>query len=166
MQLLAPEFDPDIDEDTQPTSTTTSQPQKPDNKITDANNPKTKNINKQTLQPDTDWPDAPIVQIPRVSLTVQEQPPEVCYIRKTPPTVINNQDIPEIEEDEPEDHTSYCHLITHHNTPQESERIRQEYSNQLQNIDNQQYYQKIDQDPQLTYYLPPAPYDQPQVGAT
>ena len=42
VQLLAPEFDSDIDGDNQPTSTNTNQPQHPDNNTTDADNTKRK----------------------------------------------------------------------------------------------------------------------------
>ena len=166
VQLLVPEFDSDIDRDNQPTSLNTSQPQHLENNTTHANNPKTKDTEVQQQHSDTDWPDAPTVQIPRVSSTVQDQPPEVYYIRKASAKVINNQEIPDIEEDKQKDDTSYRHLITCHNTLQESKSIQCEYSDKLQDVDNQQYYQQIDQDPQLTYYLPTTPYDEPHVGAT
>ena len=74
VQLLAPEFDPDIDGENQPTSTNNNQPQHPDLNTTDANDFKTEDIQTQKQQSQTDWPDAPTIQIPRVSLTVPDQP--------------------------------------------------------------------------------------------
>ena len=80
---------------------------------------------------------------------------------------MQKEEIPDIEEDEQDNYnTEYRHLITHHNTPQESKRIRWEYSAKLQDLDDKQYFQQIDQNPELTYYLPRAPYNEPQVGAT
>ena len=123
MQLLASEFNSDIDRDNQPTSTNTSQPQDPDNNTIDANNTKTKDTEVQSQHFNTDWPDTPTIQIPRISSTVPDQPPEVHYIRKASTKLTNNRDIPDIEEDEQDDDTSYRHLITDHNTLQESKRI-------------------------------------------
>ena len=64
VQLLAPDFDSDIDKDNQPTSTTISQSQPSDNSRINANNPKMKDTKLQPLQQDTDWPDAATIQIP------------------------------------------------------------------------------------------------------
>ena len=76
---------------------------------------------------------------------VPDKPPEVHYIKKAATKLTNNEDIPSIEEDEQDDDdTEDHHLITHRNTFQESERIRHEYSDKLQDIDDQQYYQQID----------------------
>ena len=116
-------LDSDIDGDNQPTSMNTSQPQDLDNSIVDANNTKTKDTKVQSQHSNTNWPDAPTIQIPRVSSMVPDQPPEVHYIRKASAKITNNQEIPDIEEDEQNDNTSYHHLMTHHNTFQESERI-------------------------------------------
>ena len=78
---------------------------------------------------------------------------------------MDGEEIPQLEEeDEEEDHSSYHlspHLITHHNTHQESECKHQEYSAQLQDLDDDQYYQEIDQPQDLQYSLPVAPYNQP-----
>ena len=120
LQLLAPEFNSDIDGDNQPTSMNTSQPQDPDNNTIDANNTKTEDTKVQPQHFDTDWPDSPTVQIPRISSMVPDQPPKVHYIRKASAKLTNNRDIPDIEEDKQDDDMSYHHLITHHNTFQES----------------------------------------------
>ena len=160
--MLAPGFDPDIHRDNQPTSTHNNQPQYPDIDTTDVNSSKTEDIQIQNQQPKSNWPDAPTVQIPRVSSTVQDQPPEVKYIQKASTKLTQKTDIPDIEEDEQDNNnTEYRHL-----TPQESKRIRQEYTDKLQDLDDNQYFQQIDQSPELTYYLPRAPYKEPQVGAT
>ena len=165
VQLLAPEFDPDIDGDNQPTSTNNNQPQYSDIGTTDVNHPKTENTQTQNHQPKTNWPDTLTIQIPWVSLTVQDQPPEIKYIRRASTKLTQNVDIPNIEEDEQDNYNmEYRHRITHLNTFQESKRIRQEYSDKLQDVEDQQYFQQIDQSPELTYYLPRAPYHEPQVG--
>ena len=79
----------------------------------------------------------------------------------------SKEDIPDIEEDEhDQQNTEHRHLITHHNTHKESERIRREYTQKLQDLDDQLYFQQVDENPELIYYLPQAPYDEPQVGAT
>ena len=97
VQLLAPEFYSDIDEDNQPTPTNTNQPQHPDNNTTDTSQTKSKDTQVQQQHFDTDWPDAPTIQIPWISSTVPDQPPEVHYIRKTSAKLTNNKDIPDIE---------------------------------------------------------------------
>ena len=77
------------------------------------------------------------------------------------------EDIPELEEDkDQQEHTIDRHLITHHNTHQESERIRTEYTKRLQDLDDQQYYDQIDRAPELQYFLPQAPYNQPELKTT
>ena len=65
------------------------------------------------------------------------------------------EDIPDIEEDEHnQQNTEHHHLITHNNTHQESEWIRQEYTEKLQDLDDQQYFQQVDKNLELIYYLP------------
>ena len=58
----------------------------------------------------------------------------------------DGEEVPEIEEDKDEYEygNNNHHLITHHNTHQESERIRREYSAKLQDLEHQQYYDKVD----------------------
>ena len=90
VQIDAPEYDPDIDEDNQPNTekkyTTVSIqgtleliPEssilEDDNSIAPENNTAPQN------QQETDWPDAPTIQIPGVSSTTSDQPPEVTYHR-------------------------------------------------------------------------------------
>ena len=69
VQLLPPEFDPEINGEEQPTSTTNTsannkQHQHRDLNTIDANDCETKDTQTQNQQFKTDWPDAPTVQIP------------------------------------------------------------------------------------------------------
>ena len=90
VQIDTPEYDLDIDGDNQPntdkkhatvsiqgtleTIPKSSVPED-DNSIAPENNTAPQN------QQETDWPDAPTVQIPGVSSTTSDQPPEVMYNR-------------------------------------------------------------------------------------
>ena len=74
--------------------------------------------------PKTDWPDAPTIQILRVSLTTTDSPPEVTYHQRTTIYTVDREeilDIKEEDEDQQEHDTAINSLITHHNTHQESE---------------------------------------------
>ena len=90
VQIDAPEYTPDIDGDNQlntdkkhstgsvqgtletiPESSVSED----DNSIAPENNTDPQN------QQETDWPDAPAIQIPGVSSTTSDQPPEVMYNR-------------------------------------------------------------------------------------
>ena len=138
VQINAPEYDPDIDGDSQPT-TDKKQATVPvqgtlemipepsiledDNSIAPQNDTALQN------QQETNWPDARAIQIPGVSLTTSDQPPEVTYnwCQVQPSTV--DPKIPELEDDA--DHNQFTDLdtfMTHNNTHHASERIQQEYS--------------------------------------
>ena len=86
-----------------------------------------------------------------------DAPPEVAYHRKTTIYMVDRQEVPEIEEDKDEHKydNNNCHLIMHHNTHQESERIRREYSAKLQDLEDQQY-EEVDRtlELQCSYQLP------------
>ena len=90
VQTDAPEYDPDIDWDNQPNTdkkhatvsiqgTLEMIPEssvlEDDNSIAPENNMDPQN------QQETNWPDAPTIQIPGVSSTTTDQPPEVMYNR-------------------------------------------------------------------------------------
>ena len=153
VQIEAPEFDPDIDGDS-PVSTDkkhkivpvqgtlatipeTSEPQD-DNSIAPGTN-----TDQQNYQ-ETDWPDASPVQIPRVSSSTA-QPPEQGYNRHQAQPSAENFKIPELEENsEEEQFTDFDSFMAHHNTHQASEHIWQEYFSHLQDLDDDQYYTKID----------------------
>ena len=90
VQTNAPEYDPDIDRDNQPntdkkhvtvsvqgTLNTFPEP----SVLEDDNSIAPDNIATSQNQQETDWPDAPTIQIPGVSSTTSDQPPEVTYNR-------------------------------------------------------------------------------------
>ena len=109
----------------------------------------------------TNWPDAPTFQIPHISSTTMDTPLGVVFQCRTTIYTADREEVPEIEEDEYEqeyNNSSNC-FIMHYNTHPESERIRREYSAQLQGLEDQQYYDEVDRRPQLQYCLLAAPYD-------
>ena len=70
-------------------------------------------------------------------------------------------EIPELEEDSDQDQFADLDIfITHHNTHQESERIRQEYFTTLQNLNDDEYYTEIDR-AEFRYRTLVSPYDWP-----
>ena len=87
----------------------------------------------------------PAIQIPGISSTTSDQPPEVTYNKcQIQPSTVDLE-IPELEEDSDQDQFADLDtFITHHNTHQESERIRQEYLATLQNLSDDEYYTEID----------------------
>ena len=158
VQIEAPEFDPDIDGDS-PVSTDekheivpvqgrlatileTSEPED-DNSIAPGTN-----TDQQNYQ-ETDWTDAPPVQIPRVSSSTA-QPPEQGYNRHQAQPSAENFKIPVLEENSEEEQFA-------DNTHQASEHIRQEYFSHLQDLDDDQYYAEIDQ-LNFPQYTPAAQY--------
>ena len=67
--------------------------------------------------------------------------------------------IPELEESSDQNQfTDLDIFITHHNTHQESEWIRQEYFATLQNLSDDEYYTEIDR-AEFQYHTPVSPYD-------
>ena len=84
-----------------------------DNSIAPKNNTAPQN------QQETNWPDAPTIQIPGVSSTTSDQPPEVTYNRcQVQPSTV------ELEDDSDQD--QFADLDTfmmHHNTCHASEQI-------------------------------------------
>ena len=136
VQIDAPEFDPDIDGDSPPTTDNekatlpvqgtletipeSSEPED-DNSISPEDN-----MDQQNQQ-EINWPDATAIQIPGVSLTTSDQPPEVMYNRHPvqPSTVVPK--IPELEDNsKPDQFADLDTFMTHHNTHHTSERIWQE----------------------------------------
>ena len=153
VQIEAPEFDPDIDGDSpvsvgerqeiapvQGTLATIPEVSEPEDDNSIAPGTKT---DQQTYQ-ETDWPDAPPMQIPRVSSSTA-QPPEQGYNRRQVQPSAENFEIPELEENsEEEQFADLDSFMAHHNTYQASEHIQQEYFSHLQDLDDDQYYAKID----------------------
>ena len=111
VQIDAPEYDPDIDGDNQSntdkrhetvsvqgTLEMIPEPSEPehDNSIALENN------TVQQNEQETDWPDAPAIQIPGVSSTT-DQSPEVTYNRRQVQSSTENLKIPDLEDDSDQD---------------------------------------------------------------
>ena len=114
----------------------------------------------QQDQQETDWPDAPAIQIPGVSSTT-DQPPEVMYNRHQVQPSTVDLEIPVLEDDP--DRDQFADLgtyMTHHNTHHASERIRQEYSATLRKLSDNKYYAEIDR-AEFTNYTLASQYDKP-----
>ena len=174
VQLEVPEYDLDINSNNNdtlhnPICATVSKNQTGEYEhniptLLDVSSPEPDTMQFSDNLPKTDWPNAPTIQIPSVSSMTVDAPPEVVYHHRMIVYMADRQEVPEIEEDNDEHkhHNNNRHLITHHNTHQESERIRREYSTKLQDLDDQQYYKEVDRTPELQYSLPDASYDPPE----
>ena len=134
VQIDAPEFDPDIDRDSQPntdkehktvsvqgTLETIPESSKPedDNSIAPEDN------TVQQNQQEINWPDTPTIQIPGASSITPDQSPEVMYNRhQVQPSTVDFE-IPELEDDsDPDQFADLDTYMTHHNTHHASEQIR------------------------------------------
>ena len=130
VQIDAPEFDPDIDGDSQPNTdkehktvpvqgTLELIPEPSESE--DVNSIAPENNAVQQDQQETSWPDAPAIQIPGVSSTT-DQPLEVTYNRyQVQPSAVD-PDIPVLEEDSDLDQfADFNTYMTHHNTHHASE---------------------------------------------
>ena len=154
VQINTPEYDLDIDRDNQPNTdkkhvsvsvqgTLNTSPES--SVLEDDNSIAPDNIATSQNQQETDWPDAPAVQMPGISSTTLDQPPEVTYNRHQIQPSAVDLEIPELEEDSDQDQFADLDtFITHHNTHQESKRIQQEYFATLQNLSDDEYYTEID----------------------
>ena len=125
VQIDAPEYDPEIDGDNQPntdkkhktvfvqgTLETIPEP----SVLEDDNSIAPENINASQNQQKTDWPDAPTIQIPGVSSTTSDQPPEVMYNRHQVQPSTVDPEIPELEDNSEQDQFADLDtFITHHN---------------------------------------------------
>ena len=133
VQINAPEYNPDIDRDNQPNTDKrhvtasvqgTLNTSQESSILEDDNSIAPDNITTYQNQQETDWPDAPTIQIPGISSTTSDQPPEVTYNRcQIQPSTVDLK-IPKLEEDSDQDQFADLDtFITHHNTHQESKRI-------------------------------------------
>ena len=133
VQINAPEYDLDIDGDNQPNTDKrhvtvsvqgTLNTSQESSMLEDDNSIAPENVTTYQSQQETDWPDAPTIQIPGISSTTSDQPPEVVYNRcQIQPSAVDLE-IPELEEDSDQDQFADLDtFITHHNTHQESEQI-------------------------------------------
>ena len=133
VQINAPEYDPDIDRDNQPNTDKrhitvsvqgTLNTSQESSVLKDDNSIAPDNIITPQNQQETNWPDAPAIQIPDVSSTTSDQPPEVTYNRHQIQPSAVDLEILKLEEDSDQDQFADLDtFITHHNTHQESERI-------------------------------------------
>ena len=154
MQINAPEYNPDIDGENQPNTdkkhiTVSAQgtlnTSQESSVLEDDNSIVSDNITTSQNQQETNWPDTPAIQIPGVSSTTSDQPPEVMYNRcQIHPSAVDLE-IPKLEEDSDlGQFTDLDTFITHHNTHQKSEQMWQEYLATLQNLSDDEYYTEID----------------------
>ena len=151
VQIEAPEFDPNIDGDSLPstdempneviiqgTLPTIPEVTEPE----DDNSPTPGTTTQQPISQETDWPDAIPVQIPRISSSTA-QPEEQGHNRCQARYYTENFEIPELEEKE-EQFADLDSFMARHNTYQASEHIQQEYHSRLHDLDHEQYYAIID----------------------
>ena len=168
--INAPEYNPDIDGDDQPNTDKrhitvsvqgTLNTSQESSVLEDDNSIAHDNITTSQNQQETNWPDAPAIQIPGVSSTTLDQPPEVMYnICKIQPSTVDLK-IPKLEEDSDQDQfVDLDTIITQHNTHQESKQIQQDYFATLQNLSDNKYYTEIDR-AEFQYHTPVSPYDWP-----
>ena len=133
VQINAPEYDLDIDGDNQSNTDKrhvtvsvqgTLNTSQESSVLEDDNSIAPDNSTTSQNQQETDWPDTPAIQIPGISSTTSDQPPEVTYNRCQIQPYAVDLEIPELEEDSDQDQFTDLHtFITHHNTHQESKRI-------------------------------------------
>ena len=133
VQINALEYNPDIDGDNQPNTDKrhatvsvqgTLNTLQESSVLEDDNSIAPDNITTSQNQQETNWPDTPTIQIPGVSSTTSDQPPEVMYNRcQIQPSTVDLK-IPKLEEGSDQDQFADLDtFITRHNTHQESEWI-------------------------------------------
>ena len=104
---------------------------------------------------EVDWPDVIPVKIP------PQPDQDIKHNIPVLPTrhEINHIEIPQLESDFKEEEGQFEDLqtyLTHHNTYQESQNIQKEYRKRLLDLDDDRYYQEIDQ--AYETYRPPRDY--------
>ena len=122
VQINALEYDPDIDEGNQPNTDKKhatvsiqgtlemileSSVLEDDNSIAPENNTALQN------QQETNWPDAPTIQIPGVSSTTSDQPPEVTYNRRQVQPSGVDLKIPELDDSDQDQFIDLDNFMTH-----------------------------------------------------
>ena len=154
VQINALEYDLDIDGDNQPNTdkkhatvsiqgTLDTIPEC--STLEDDNSIAPENITALQNQQETNWPDASTIQVPGVSSTTSDQPPEVMYNRHQVQPSTADLKIPELEDNSDQDQFADLDtFITHHNMHQESKQIHQEYFATLQNPSDDEYSTEID----------------------
>ena len=158
VQIEAPDFDPDIDRVSSPstdeisnklliqgTSSPAPEITKPENEC-----PTPATSVQQLTSQDTDWPDAIPVQIP----SSIDQPEDQGHIRHQAQHNFKSFEIPDLEENsEEEQFINLDSYLAHHNTYKASQYIHQKYRSRLHALDDNQYYVEIDK----AYYLQKTP---------
>ena len=84
--------------------------------------------------------------------------PEVHYIRYKEGYTPGTLEILELEDNTEQGQFTDIEYLDHHNTHWESERIRREYSAQLQHLSDNKYYAQIDNPVGIEYQIPEASY--------
>ena len=149
VQIEAPDFDPDIDGISSPSTDEipnklliqgTSSPA-PENTEPENECPTPATSIQQLTSQDTDWPDAIPVQIP----SSIDQPEDQGLVRHQAQHNSKSFEIPDLEENsEEEQFANLDSYLAHHNTYEASQYIHQEYRSRLHALDDDQYYVEID----------------------
>ena len=149
IQIEAPDFDPDIDDISAPTTNEIL------NKVltqgTALPTPETTELEikcstpatpiQQTASQDTDWPDTIPVEIPPQIY----QPEDQEIDRQQTQSNSDRAKIPDLEENsEEEQYTDLDSYLAHHNTYEASRYIHQQYRSHLHALDDETYYEEID----------------------
>ena len=149
VQIEAPDFDPDIDRVSSPSTyeipnklltqgTASPAPKTTDPEI-ECSTPATSI--QRLASPDTDWPDAIPVQIP----SLIDQPEDQGLDRHQTQHNSDRIEIPNLEKNSKEEQfADLDSYLTHHNTYVASQYIHQEYRSHLHTLDDDQYYAGID----------------------
>ena len=145
IQINAPEFDPDIDG--RPTMKEHGEIQGSDNSIQHRVEETKKSKAPALLQQvegEVDWPDTVPVEIPPQS--AQDNDYNISVVSTWPET--NYSEILELEsasnEEEEGQFEDIQTYLDHHNTYQESQNIRKDYTKRLLDLDDERYYRDID----------------------
>ena len=145
IQINAPEFDPDIDG--RPSTKEHGDIQGSDNPIQhpvgETKKSKAPPLPQQ-VEEEVDWPDAvPVEILPQVA---QDNDYNISVASTRPET--NYSEIPQLESDINEEEEGQFEdiqtYLDHHNTYQESQNIRKEYTKRLLDLDGERYYRDID----------------------
>ena len=145
IQISAPEFDPDID--SRPSTKEHGEIQGSDNPIQHHVEETKKSeapVLPQQVKEEVDWLDTVPVEIPPQS--AQDNDYNISVVSTWSET--NYSEIHPLESDiDEEEEGQFEHIQTyldHHNTYQESQNIRKEYTKRLLDLDDERYYRDID----------------------
>ena len=145
IRINAPEFDPEIDGG--PSTKEHREIQGSDNPIQHRVGETKKSeapAAPQQVEEEVDWLDTEPVKIPLQS--AQDNNYNISVVPKQPET--NYSEIPQLESDSNEEEEGQFDdiqtYLDHHNTYQESQNIRKEYTKRLLDLDDERYYRDID----------------------